>query len=158
MKHAIVFLLVLMLSSCEYFNVKKTSSEAILNEELKTFNWNDVDEYPNFSICDESASKAERQMCFQNTLTHHITNFLQNEGIIVSQDINDTILLEFQVSKTGDLSLMSSSVDSLTVDEIPNIEDLLNQSLTDLPEIFPAIKRGQQVTTEFKLPLIIRVN
>ncbi|OBQ51669.1 hypothetical protein JJL45_04520 [Tamlana sp. s12] len=158
MKHAIVFLLVLMLSSCEYFNVKKTSSEAILNEELKTFNWNDVDEYPNFIVCDESASKAERHLCFQNTLTHHITNFLQNEGIIVSQDINDTILLEFQVSKTGDLSLMSSSVDSLTVDEIPNIEELLNQSLTDLPKIFPAIKRGQQVTTEFKLPLIIRVN
>lgn len=158
MKHGIVFLLVLMLASCEYFNVKKTSSEAILNEELKTFNWNDVDEYPNFSVCDESQSKALRQLCFQNTLTHHITSFLQNEGIIVSQDINDTILLEFQVSKIGDLSLIKANIDSLTVDEIPNIEDLLNQSLTDLPKIFPAIKRGQQVTTEFELPLIIRVH
>ncbi|MDO6761779.1 hypothetical protein Q4566_16340 [Tamlana sp. 2_MG-2023] len=158
MKYAIVFLFVLTLSSCEYFNVKKTSSEAILNEELKTFNWSDVDEYPGFSICEASDTKEDRKACFQNTLTNHITNYLQKETIIVTQDINDTVMLEFQVSKAGELVLTHATIDSVTVEEIPNIESLLEESLDSLPAIYPAIKRGQQVTTEFQLPLIISVN
>ncbi|KAB1067973.1 hypothetical protein F6U93_08510 [Tamlana haliotis] len=158
MKHAIVFLFIFTLVSCEYFNVKKTSSEAILNEELKTFNWNDVDEYPGFSICETSETIEARKTCFQNTLTNHITNYLQEESIIVTQDVNDTIMLEFQVSKSGELLLIQANIDSITVEEIPNIERLLNRSLEGLPEIDPAIKRGQPVTTEFQLPLIISVN
>ena len=153
-----VSLLVLILASCEYFKVKKTSSEAILKEELQTFNWNDVDEYPSFSLCDYSITKEERKVCFQHTLTTHITDFLQKETIIVTQDINDTIMLQFQVSKLGGLSLLKSRIDSLTINEIPNIKNLLNESLDSLPKIFPALKRGQQVTTEFNLPIIIHVN
>ncbi|MFL1011029.1 hypothetical protein [Flavisericum labens] len=147
-----------MLTACEYFNVKKTSSEAILNEELQTFNWNDVDEYPSFSDCESSISKVERKVCFHNTLTNHITNFLQKEVIVVSRDIHDTVMLQIQVSKEGDLSLMSAKIDSITEYEIPEIKTLLQKSLDSLPNIFPAIKRGQQVTTEFNLPLIISVN
>ena len=48
-------------------------------------------------------------------------------------------------------------VDSLTNQEIPNIKVLLAKSIDSLPKIFPAIKRGQQVKTEFKLPIIIKV-
>lgn len=144
--------------SCEYFNVKKTSSEAILKEELQTFNWNEVDEYPSFSLCDSSANKQERKQCFETILTTHITNSLQKDTIVVSQDIEDTLLLQLQVSETGILSLVNLKVDSLTNHEIPNIKELLAKGLDSLPKIFPAIKRGQQVKTEFKLPVIIHVN
>lgn len=147
-----------MLVSCEYFNAKKTSSEAILKEELQTFNWNDVDEYPSFSVCDSSATKQERKFCFENTLTTYITAYLQKDTIVVTQDINDTIHLQLQVSRKGLLSLVDIQVDSLTIQEIPNIKALLAQSLDSLPKIFPALKRGQQVKTEFKLPIIIQVN
>ncbi len=158
MKQICVFISLLMLTSCEFFNVKKTSSEAILNEELQTFNWNDVDEYPSFSVCDLSSVKQERRRCFENTLTAHITSFLQKDTIVVTQDINDTINLKLQVSATGILSLLQVNVDSVTSQEIPNIKELLAKSLDSLPKIFPALKRGQQVKTEFKLPIIIHVN
>ena len=158
MKHCYVCIVFLMLVSCEYFNAKKTSSEAILKEELKTFNWNDVDEYPSFSICDSSTSKQERKQCFENTLTTYITTYLQKDTIVVTQDINDTVHLHLQVSNKGLLSLVDIQVDSLTLHEIPNIKELLAQSLDSLPKIFPALKRGQQVKTEFKLPIIIQVN
>jgi hypothetical protein len=158
MKQICVFLSLLTLMSCEYFNVKKTSSEAILKEELQTFNWNEVDEYPSFSLCDSSANKQERKQCFETILTTHITNSLQKDTIVVSEDIEDTLLLQLQVSETGILSLVNLKVDSLTNHEIPNIKELLTKSLDSLPKIFPAIKRGQQVKTEFKLPVIIHVN
>lgn len=147
-----------MLMSCEYFNVKKTSSDAILKEELQTFNWSDVDEYPSFSSCDSSGTKTKRKACFQNTIVSHIINYLQREVIIVTQDIQDTILLKLQVNKSGDLLLIDAEIDALTVQEIPKISAFINQSLDSLPKIFPAIKRGQQVTTEFDLPIIISVN
>lgn len=158
MKQICVFILVSMLVSCEYFNVKKTSSEAILKEELQTFNWNEVDEYPSFSKCDSATTKQERKQCFESILTSHITGVLQKDTIVVSQDIEDTLILQLQISEKGVLSVLSINVDSLTNQEIPNIKDLLLHGLDSLPKIFPALKRGQQVKTEFKLPVIIHVN
>jgi hypothetical protein len=158
MKQICIFLLLLILFSCEYFNVKKVSSETILKEELQTFNWNDVDEYPSFSVCDSTSTKQEKKACFEQTLTSFITNYLQKDTIIVTQDINDTINLNFKVTAAGDLILLDTKIDSLTNNEIPNIKQLLTESLDSLPKIFPAIKRGQQVTTEFTLPIIISAN
>ncbi len=158
MRYSFVFLFVLLLTSCDYFKVKKTSSEAILKEELETFNWNDVDEYPSFSVCDSVIGKDEKTRCFQETITSNITGFLQDEKIVVTQDIEDTIQLAFQVSKMGELMLTNAKIDSLTLKEIPNIKSLLDKSLEALPKIYSAIKRGQQVTTEFDLPIIISVD
>ncbi|WP_158845703.1 hypothetical protein [Algibacter sp. L1A34] len=157
MKQICVFLSVLMLCSCEYFNVKKTSSEAILKEELQTFNWSDVDAYPSFSECDSIETKTDRKSCFESVLTLHIWEFLKQEKIVVTHDISDTIILSFRVSETGDLKLRNAKIDSLTHHEIPEIESLLYKSLDGLPQVFPATKRGQQVKTEFELPIIINI-
>lgn len=158
MKQICVFLLFLILMSCEYFNVKKTSSEAILKEELQMFNWNEVDAYPSFKVCDSSETKLQRKQCFETVLTKHITNFFQQDTIIVSQDITDTLLLYLQISDKGILTLVNVEVDSLTKKEIPDIDSLLKKGLDSLPLIYPALKRGQQVKTEFKLPVIIHVD
>ncbi|MBP0905668.1 hypothetical protein ACFSKN_16490 [Mariniflexile gromovii] len=158
MKQICVFILVLALTSCEYFNAKKTTPEAILNEELQTFNWNDVDVYPTFSECDSIETKNGKTTCFTEVLTTHILEKLQKDSIVVTQDVTDTINLKFQVSETGILSLLNIDTDSLIMKEIPNIEALIYSSLDSLPKVFPAIKRGQQVKTEFELPVIIQAN
>jgi hypothetical protein len=158
MQRISVFLVLLLLTSCEYFNVKKTSSEAILEEELQSFKWNEVDEYPTFSSCDSNASKETRKSCFETTLANNIIAQIQQENIIVTQDIYDTIMVKFQVSEKGKLALLNIQTDSITMKEIPHIEALLVKSLDSLPQIYPAIKRSQQVKTEFKLPIVISVN
>jgi len=126
MRYLLVLIFILSLTSCEYFNVKKTSSEAILKEELETFNWDEVDAYPTFKSCDSASVKAAKALCFQETITATITHYLEDEKIVVTQDIN--------------------------------IKTLLNSSLDGLPELFPALKRGQQVTTAFTLPIVIHVD
>lgn len=158
MRQIWVFVVVLTLTSCEYFKVKKTSSEAILNEELKTFNWNDVDVYPTFSVCDSVENNYQKSACFTEVLTTHILQHLQKEPIIVTHDVADTIHLKFQVSEAGVLSLLNIEIDSLITNEIPNIEALIHSSLDSLPKVFPATKRGQHVKTEFELPVIIQAN
>lgn len=145
-------------TSCNYFNVKKTSSEAILNEELKTFNWNEVDEYPVFKSCDTTVNKAQKEKCFETTLLEFITNRLYQNEIVVTQDINDTVYIEFKVDDKGALEITQTQIDSLIYAEIPEIEKYLFTSIDSLPKIYPALKRGQQVTTKFKLPLIVKVS
>ena len=81
----------------------------------------------------------------------------QNE-IVVSQDLSDTIFIEFKVDDKGTLEITQTQIDSLVYAEIPEIEKYLYASIDSLPEIYPAIKRGQQVTTKFKLPLIVKVS
>ena len=70
MKQICVFLGFLMLMSCQYFNVKKTSSDAILKEELQTFNWNEVDEYPSFPECDSAITKQEKKQYLFFSITY----------------------------------------------------------------------------------------
>lgn len=158
MKQSCLFLLFLVTTSCDYFDVKKTSSEAILNEELKTFNWSEVDEYPSFSICESEASKAAKKGCFQNTLIQAITENIKTDTIVVSQNLSDTLVIKFQISDKGKLSVLDFKVDSIVLSEIPNIRQLINSGLDSLPRIYPAIKRGQQVKTEFTLPVVIQVH
>ncbi|WP_248722040.1 hypothetical protein [Seonamhaeicola sp. ML3] len=137
--------------------MKKTTSEAILNEELKTFDWNDVDTYPSFSACDSLISKSEKKQCFEHYLSSHILKSLESELIVVTQDIHDTLELYFNVSEKGDLTLLNTKIGSLTISEIPNINALISESLDSLPEVFPANKWSIPVKTAFKLPLVINV-
>lgn len=158
MKQGCLIVAFIILTSCNYFDVKKTSSEAILNEELKTFNWSEVDDYPTFAICEKETSKESKKRCFQNTLTQAITKNIQVDTIVVSQNLNDTLVIKFQISEEGKLSIQDFQVDSLTLNEIPNIKKLIHASLDSLPQIYPALKRGQQVKTAFTLPVVIQAN
>lgn len=144
--------------SCDYFDKKKVNADEILNQELKTVNWNEVDEYPSFSTCDSNAVKDQRRQCFENTITSYIFNHLNSQNVIVSEEINDTLKMQIQVSEKGQLDVLSINNTELIKTQISNIDTLLLESLDSLPKIYPAIKRGQHVKTEFELPVIIKVN
>ncbi|AUC74377.1 hypothetical protein [Olleya sp. Bg11-27] len=158
MKQIAVLLLFLVVVSCQYFDVKKTTPEAILREELKTFNWSEIDNYPSFSVCESLQFKHDIKDCFETTLANHISERLQSQAIIVSQDVNDTIMLSFLISETGELEINAIEIDSITTHEIPNLKASIVESLNTLPKILPAVKRGQHVKTQFKLPIILKVN
>ncbi len=156
---SIVFLLILLLAtSCSYFEKKKVYSDDLLEEELQTFNWNEVDIYPTFSNCESITEKADSKACFQNTLLTNVNRFLEVQNIIVSEDVNDTIRLKITINNKGFLNVESIDFKPETAIQIPEIDSLLRQSLKGIPKIFPAIKRGQQVTTAFELPVIVKIN
>ena len=155
----IVFLLILLLAtSCNYFEKKKVYSEDLLEEELQTFNWKEVDTYPTFDNCDSITVKEDSKMCFQNTLITNVNKFLADQNLVVSNDVNDTISLKIIINNTGFLEVESIKIQPETLIEIPEIDSLLRQSLKSIPKIYPAIKRGQQVTTVFELPVIVKID
>ena len=158
MKYIRFVIFCLIITSCNYFNVKKTSSEQILKDELQSFNWGEVDEFPSFASCDTSLTKEGRKSFFVTTLANHILEDLYEENLIVSHDLNDTISIEFKLSDKGEISISNIKIQEPTRIALPNLEMQIMASIESLEEIFPAIKRGQQVSTQFKLPLIIKAN
>ncbi|WP_299128163.1 hypothetical protein [uncultured Winogradskyella sp.] len=150
--------LILLFTSCDYFEKKKVNAEDLLKEELNTFNWNDVDTYPTFSNCNSITDKSASKLCFQTTLLNSVNDYLENQNIVVSENVNDTIRLKIIIDNKGSLSIASISVKEETKFQIPEIDSLLRQSLKDISKIYPAIKRGQQVTTAFELPVIVKID
>ncbi|MCK8479315.1 hypothetical protein [Psychroserpens algicola] len=144
--------------SCDYFDKKKVYPEDLLEEELQTFNWKDVDEYPSFESCDSATGKENKKICFENTLRSILNTSLARHQIIVSEDINDTIQLKITIDKQGQFFIDDIVSSALTKTEIPELDSLLRRSLDSLPKIYPAIKRSQQVTTKFVLPVIIAID
>lgn len=158
MKYTTCFLLFFVFTSCNYFDKKKVDADELLSQELKTVNWNEVSEYPAFDSCVAVSSKQERKVCFESTLTTIISDRLSQQDIIVTEEVNDTIIIEFLISETGILEIHDIKVSNEVVTQIPEITELLQKSVDSLPQIHPATKRGNEVRTQFELPIILKVN
>ena len=154
------FLLVffIILTSCDYFQSQKVSTKQLLEEELQAINWNDVDDYPTFADCDYAATNQEKKACFENYLHDLLNSHLGNQKIVVTEDISDTVILKIHIDKTGQFSIKNIDMDEVTREQIPQLDSVLRHSFDSLPKIYPAIKRSQQVATEFSLPVIINID
>lgn len=158
MKRLLFFLVFFNLLSCDYFDKKKVYTKDILEEQLQTFNWKDVDEYPTFESCESSSGKENKKVCFENTLRNILNKNLTKYQIIVSEDINDTVKLHITINNKGELVLDEIISTEITETQIPELDSLLRYSLDSLPKIYPALKRSQPVTTQFVLPVIIKID
>nr|WP_321227151.1 hypothetical protein [uncultured Psychroserpens sp.] len=157
MNRIIAFLLLMTFCSCDFIEKKKVYSNDILDEELKTFNWNDVDEYPTFESCDTTLNIASKKSCFENTLRQILNENLAKSKIIVSEEINDTVQLKITIDSQGTFVINNIVSNEVTQTEIPQLDSLLRKSLDSLPKIYPAIKRSQEVKVQFSLPVIIKI-
>lgn len=155
MKRLILIAILVFLTSCDYFNKKKIDTKEILDEELKSINWNDVDEYPTFTICDSSDNK---KVCFEDVLRNRLNEQLSKQNIVVTEDVSDTILLKIHIDNKGNFSIKDIISSDVTKAQIPQLDSLLRHSFDSLPKIYPAIKRSQQVATEFNLPVVVNIN
>lgn len=158
MRYIGFLLIILSVISCDYFEKKKINADDILEDELQSFNWNEVDEYPAFASCDSSGSKVERKQCFESVLSGHISSKIQASNLVVSESIHDTIEMSFIIDSDGTIGIKEIRHSDLITEQIPEIDSILRSSVTDLPKLYPAIKRGQQVKTEFVMPLVINTN
>ncbi|MBT8244490.1 MAG: hypothetical protein HKP48_05945 [Winogradskyella sp.] len=156
MKRLIVFIL-LIFTSCNYLENKKVNKEDIVSQELETIDWNAVDAYPSFSVCDNLSEKQERKLCFESTILNQVNEYLSQQSIVVSEDIEDTISMKLQIDKLGKISILEIKAGRETRNLIPEIDTLLQGSIKALPKIYPAVKRGQHVTTEFVLPVVVSI-
>ena len=155
MKYILSLFFFFFFFSCELNINKKISVDEILDEEWKTFNWSDVDEYPSFSTCDSLSSLSLKKECFIFTLSNQISVDLISNTKTVNRIIQDTVILKFTISKDGKIDFDELIVDESIIDLRSLIDLSFKSSIKKLPKIFPAIKRGQQVNVKFSLPIYV---
>jgi hypothetical protein len=155
MRYIISLFFLVFFFSCELNINKKISVDEILDEEWRTFNWSDVDEYPSFSHCDSLQNLSLKKECFITTLSDQISEDLIINTKTVNRTIQDTVMLRFVISKNGQITLEELIVDKNIIDLKGTINSSFESSIDKLPKIFPAIKRGQQVKVKFSLPIFV---
>ena len=148
--------LILMLFSCN-FETKKISSEEVLEQESKSLNWKEVDEYPAFEECQQETELVAAKKCFETAVAKNVYAYLEHQQPVVSKSIDHTIYIYLEVTKTGKPEIDSiSTIDSTVTNQLPKIENWLRESIDSLPKIYPASKRGIPVSTAFKMPIVIK--
>jgi hypothetical protein len=75
----------------------------------------------------------------------------------VTEDVSDTIVLKITINNQGQFTVNEIRSSELTKTQIPKIDSLLIRGFDSLPKIYPAIKRSQQVTTQFSLPVVVSI-
>jgi hypothetical protein len=157
LKQFSLFLVFILFNSCQYFDKQVPSEKELLQKELKSINWKEVDEYPSVVDCDKIDDKKQRQQCFFEVLTQLIQEKLCNDTLAMLYPELDTIEVKVTVFPNATMKFEPQfPKDSVAYDKI-KIDSILKARLVDFPKINPAIKRGLPVKTQFILPVILKV-
>lgn len=121
-------------------------------------NWHQVDQYPAFEECREFLQEEAAKTCFGRKVAEYVYARLADKRPVVTQPIDDTILLHLLVSSEGIPTIETIEIDSSLTRQLPLLKVWIQESIDSLPEIDPASKRGIPVSTKFKMPIVIQTD
>lgn len=136
---------------------KEDQTQKLVNDELLSIDWNDVDQYPLFDNCDETAPKQIQRECFENGMLQIAAQALDSLQFEVQNDLNDTVVIEFKVDEDGFITVEQIKDSPEILNEISDFNTQIKSRLKDLT-VAPALKRGNPVSLRFKLPIVINTN
>lgn len=155
-KLALVFLLSFAAVSCQYFDKQVPSKEELLDKELKSINWQEVDEFPSVAACDSVLDKVARRQCFLDFLVRNIQQRLNAEPLKVLYPNLDTIEMKVTIFPDAHVEFEPKLTDSLVYGKA-TVDSILKSRLSDFPAMKPALKRDIPVKTQFVLPVVLEV-
>ncbi len=150
----VIFLLVLICcTSCRFFSLDISRNQQILDTII---NFSKVDVSPSFSECKDKIDKAKND-CFRITIHQKIAASLAEYQLEIKDSIDEIIHVELLISSAGKINLIIINSSAKIQKELPRLDSLLKISVEGLPAIFPAIKRGIPVNTQYSLPIRIQL-
>ncbi|WP_245967206.1 energy transducer TonB [Ulvibacterium marinum] len=158
MRHFWMLLVFCGLASCNLWVSKDKKTQEMVDQEIQAIDWNNVDNYPLFENCDETASKIGQRECFEQELLSHFSATLTEFEFILGSEIDSTITVDFLVDKEGKITILEIVKDNEIDGQMPEFEGIVRQSLKNMPPLAPALKRGIPVSAKFRLPIRLRSN
>lgn len=155
MRSVLVLGALCLFTSCNWFSSKEEKIQKLVDEELKSIDWNDVDQYPLFPECDETASKMDQKNCFESSILLHFSMIMQDFEFVLEETIHDTIYVDFLTDQDGIITVLEVEKNAIILAQIPEFEAIVTQSLKTLPKVAPALKRGIPVSAKFRIPIVL---
>jgi hypothetical protein len=157
MKRYAAFIMLALLSSCQYFEKQVPNEEELLQKRLQEINWKEVSSYPSIAECDAILDKEQKKECFFSSMARLVQEKLDIDTIAMLYPEIDTIEVKVTVFPDATLKFEPQMPqDSVLYDKV-QIDSILKARLVDFPKIEPAQKEGVPVTTQFILPVILDV-
>lgn len=149
------FLTVLLFcTSCDYFSFRKERIETPIDSIV---DFSSVNSFPSFKVCDSLIEATKKETCFRNTIHQKIGEELSKHTIKVKNAIDETVMVKLQISEKGKIHFIKKESTVNIEKELPQLDSILKVSIAKLPNIYPAIKRGIPITTEYSLPIRIKL-
>ena len=157
MRKTLIIIFCFLSISCEFdFQIdKKITVDEFITEELKSLNWNDVDQYPVFENCLEINNVKNKNNCFVETITSSFRENLKTNNLVLNRTLIDTVRMVLKVDKTGKISIENMTISDQNNKYKEVITKSFKNTVSSLPKLYPAIKRGQEVDVIFNIPIII---
>lgn len=150
-----VLILGFTLFSCQYFLSKEERTTQLVNSKLAEIDMNDVDQYPLFEACDETATKEEQRQCFQNEIMKYFETAIEDMVFRTKNDLADTLWVDLRIDEEGRMAIAHIFKNNNLDENIPELRSSLSERLNDSTKIAPAIKRGVPVGLKVRLPILI---
>ena len=129
-----------------------------LQEVDTIIDFSSVDSSPTFTICKDFIDKEEKSNCFRNTIYTYISKSLAKHNFEVRKPIDEVIKVEVIIDSRGNTTVQRIISSDLIKQSIKSLDSLVKVSVANLPKLFPATKRGIPVTTQYQIPIQIKVN
>ena len=149
MKPFIFAIICVLCYACKQETFEKIDANEVAEEEFKSLNLKQVDQFPLFKTCDENDTAQDQKKCFETKIHAWLKPHVDSLKYNTSK--GDTIHLYLKINTNGDLVLdsLKSKLD---------IKQQFDSIFLDAPKFYPAQKRGVPVQVSFELPLILKVN
>ena len=156
-------MLLVMVITIQYScNFIKSPSEEVLKEEVKqSIDLTTIDKFPLFDTCKttEGDTLAEKA-CFIQTLRLHVSKDLAQEELIFESAVAEELTVVVHISEEGVPTISSYEMNKKADSLVPNLRLILEQSIKDLPTIYPAYKKlpsGVEVPVDIQFSIPIKI-
>ncbi len=151
---------ILLFCSCNYFESKKIhATDERIQKHLDSLDTSTIDKFPIFKDCEQlDQNLSAEKKCFITSLSTYIGTSLFENKLVLEEELDSTFQVAIEVSDTGKVTIKSFEIDAVLKENIPQIEQIIQQSIDELPEVKPALKKIQSgelipVKTHFIIPI-----
>ncbi len=130
-----------------FFNEKPINEKEMLEKRLKEINWQKVDKFPSINNCDAIKNEELEKQCFFDFLSQSVREKLITNKRKLKQ-IPDSLNLKVTIYPNGNINFCTKNYSE--------IDSILKIHMVGLPRIYPAVKQGVFVKSEFDLQIILK--
>lgn len=153
-KSWLVFVISLILMSCQWIDSTLPNEQNLLEEELNKIDWTKVDTFPSFEQCDTIADTQLQNECFISNLVNSLQHQLSLDTLKGKFVFKDTLRIAVIIKSNAEIELQLQKPDSLTIDFL-RIDSLLQNKNIRFSGLVPATKRGVPVNSQFVIPIVL---
>ena len=147
-------ILLFFITSCDKLSFLKSEKIQALDTIV---NFSSVDTSPSFKECDSIIDKHQKSNCFRTTIHQKIGAELQKHQFVIKDSIAEIVYVVLRINSEGTIFLEAIESPEAIRNQLPKLDSILKVSITKIPKMYPAIKRGIPVATKYRLPIKIQL-